>query len=72
MYYLNPHIEKLHSRGMLREEYDKFKAVMCDLNPSICFFQDNIEYSFLAISEGSKGVPAYFLYEVSDRCKGVM
>lgn len=27
--------------GMLREEYDKFKAVMCDLNPSICFFQDN-------------------------------
>ena len=27
--------------GMLREEYEKFKVVMSDLNPQICYFQDH-------------------------------
>lgn len=27
--------------AMTREEYEKFKAVTCDLDPNICFFQDN-------------------------------
>lgn len=27
--------------GMLREEYEKFKLVISDLNPDICFFQDH-------------------------------
>lgn len=27
--------------GMLREEYEKFKDVMFDLNPEICYFQDH-------------------------------
>lgn len=27
--------------GMLREEYEKFKKVMSELNPNICYFQDH-------------------------------
>lgn len=27
--------------GMLREEYEKFKSVISELNPEICFFQDH-------------------------------
>lgn len=27
--------------AMLREDYEKFKAVACDLNPEICWFQDH-------------------------------
>ena len=27
--------------GMLREEYEKFKTVMSELNPNICYFQDH-------------------------------
>ena len=27
--------------AMLREDYEKFKSVLCDLNPDICFLQDH-------------------------------
>ena len=27
--------------GMLREDYEKFKTIIGDLNPKICYFQDN-------------------------------